>query len=80
MNGKPGDDPITDIVKHGIARYGEPLDNEIRQLGELMSYHRLCDWFEQYWSKPPEQLQPIVAAKLVEMRRVAREGGWEDIP
>ena len=79
MNGKPGDHPITDIVKHRIARYGEPLDSELRQLGELMDYHRLCDWFEQHWSKSPRELQPIVAVKLEEMRQAAREGGWENI-
>ena len=61
-------------------RYGEPLDSRIRQLGELMSYHRLCDWFEQHWSRSPQQLEPIVAAKLEEMRRAAHEGGWENIP
>ena len=80
MNGKPGDHPITDIVRHRIARYGDPLDAEIRQLGELMSYHRLCDWLEQHWSKPPEQLQAIVSAKLADMRRTAREGDWENVP
>ena len=80
MNGKPGDHPITDIVKHQIARYGEPLDSEIRQLGELMDYHRLCAWFEQHCSKSPRELQPIVAAKLEEMRQTARERGWENIP
>ena len=80
MNGKPGDHPITDIVRHHIAVYGEPLDGQIRQLGELMSYHRLCDWFEQYWSKSPEQLEPIVAAKLEETRREAKKRGWEDVP
>jgi hypothetical protein len=79
MNGKPGDHPITDIVRHRIARYGDPLDSQIRQLGELMSYHRLCDWFEQHWSRSPQQLEPIVAAKLEEMRRSAQEGGWETI-
>ena len=63
MNGKPGDHPITDIVLHRIARYGEPLDSQIRQLGELMSYHRLCDWFEQHWSRSPQQLEPIVGGK-----------------
>jgi|GraSoiStandDraft_16_1057320.scaffolds.fasta_scaffold3742903_2 hypothetical protein len=80
MNGKPGDHPITDIVVHRIARYGDPLDTHIRQLGELMSYHRLSDWFQQHWSKSPQQLEPIVAAKLEEMRLAAREGGWENVP
>jgi hypothetical protein len=80
MNGKPGDHPITDIVRHHIAVYGEPLDTQLRQLGEIMSYHRLCDWFDQHWSKTRDQLKPIVAAKLEEARHQAKEGGWEDVP
>ena len=80
MNGKHGDHPITDIVRHRIAVYGDPLDSQIRQLGELMSYHRLCDWFEQHWSLSPEELQPLVASKLDECKRAAREGGWEVEP
>jgi hypothetical protein len=72
-----GDHPITDIVIHHIARFGEPLDTQIRQLGELMSYHRLCDWFDGHWSLTAEQLQPLVAAKLKEALQDARERGWE---
>ncbi len=64
MNGKPGDHPITDIVRHRIARYGDPLDEQIRQLGGLMSYHRLCDWFEQHWSKSPELDRASAPIKL----------------
>jgi hypothetical protein len=80
MNGKPGDHPITDIVRHRIAHYGEPLDSQIRQLGELMSYDRLRDWFQQHWSTPSAQPEPIVAAKLEEMRHAARERGWDNVP
>jgi len=80
MNGKHGDHPITDIVRHRIAIYGDPLDSQIRQLGELMSYHHLCDWFEQHWSLSREELQPLVAAKLVELQRDADERGWEKQP
>jgi hypothetical protein len=80
MNGKPGDHPITDLMVHDTAVFGEPLDSELRQLGELMSYKRLCEWFQQHWSLPPQELQPVVAAKLEELRRDARERGWENIP
>jgi hypothetical protein len=81
-NGKPGDHPITDLMIHHLSVFGEPLDTELRQLGALMSYHRLCDWFEQHehWTATKEQLQPIVSAKLQELRRDARERGWENIP
>jgi hypothetical protein len=77
MNGKPGDHPITDIMVYKIAVYGEPLDSQLRQLGELMSYRRLCDWFEQHRSTPTAQLQPLVAAKLEEVRRDTEERVWE---
>jgi hypothetical protein len=80
-NGKPGDHPITDLMIHHLSVYGEPLDTELRQLGELMSYHRLCDWFEQeqYWTTPNEELEPIVAAKLETLKRDAQDRGWESI-
>jgi hypothetical protein len=79
MNGKPGDHPITDIMVHHIAVFGEPLDTQLRQLGELISYNRLCEWYQPYWTTPSDQLQPLVAAKLEELRREARERGWENI-
>jgi hypothetical protein len=79
MNGKPGDHPITDITVHHMSVFGEPVDTQLRQLGEMMSYERLCDWFQPHWSKSAEELQPIVAAKLQELRRDAQEGGWENI-
>jgi hypothetical protein len=81
-NGKPGDHPITDLMIHHLSVYGEPLDTELKQLGELMSYHRLCDWFEQgqYWTTPKEKLEPIVVAKLDTFKRDAQNRGWENIP
>jgi hypothetical protein len=77
VNGKSGDHPITDIRIHRTAVYGEPLDAQLRELGELMSYQGLCDWFEQHWSTSARRLEPLVTAKLEELRRAARERGWE---
>jgi hypothetical protein len=81
-NGRPGDHPITDLMIHQLSVYGEPLDTKLRQIGELMSYHRLCDWFEQgqYWTTPKEELEPIVTAKLETLKRDALNRGWENIP
>jgi hypothetical protein len=81
-NGRPGDHPITDLMIHQLSVYGEPLDTKLRQIGELMSYHRLCDWFEQgqYWTTPKEELGPIVTAKLETLKRDALNRGWENIP
>jgi hypothetical protein len=80
VNGKPGDHPITDIMVHHRSVFGDPLDTQLRQMGELMSYDRLCDWFQPYWSKSAAELQPIVAAKLQQLRQDAQERGWENIP
>lgn len=77
MNGKPGDHPITDIIVHGQRVYGEPLDSQLRELGERMSYQRLCDRFQQHWSTPADQLQPMVAVELARRRADAKERGWE---
>jgi hypothetical protein len=81
-NGKPGDHQITDQMIHHRSVYVEPLDTQLRQLGELMSYHRLCDWFGQgrYWTTAKEDLEPIVAAKLETVKRDARDRGWENNP
>ena len=79
MNGKHGDHPITDIIVHHLAVYGEPLDTELRELGQLMSYKSLCDWFEPHWMTPAAELGPLVAAKLEAMRRNAKDRGWEDV-
>jgi hypothetical protein len=79
-NGKPGDHPISDLMVHHIAVYGEPLDTQLRQLGELMSYQRLCDWFQQHWATPAQQLQPLVVKKLEELRRDADGRDWENVP
>jgi hypothetical protein len=80
MNGNPGDHPITDLMVHRMVVFGEPLDTQLRQLGELMSYEPLCDWFQPHWATPPDKLRPLVAAKLAEMQRDAKERGWENVP
>ncbi len=81
-NGKSGDHPITDIMIHGRSVYGDPLDSELRALGALMSYQRLCDWFheQEHWTTPKEELRPIVAQKLAELQAEAQDRGWEISP
>lgn len=34
MYGRPGDNPINDIITHGLSNFGEPIDGLIRQIGE----------------------------------------------
>lgn len=37
-NGKPGDHPYTDIVVHGAAKFGEPLDGLVREMSRTGGY------------------------------------------
>jgi hypothetical protein len=77
MNGRPGDDPIVDLLHHGLAPYGDPIDTNLRQIAKLLSYPRLQDWFEPFGDLSRGQLTPIVAHKLDDLRRKTEERGWE---
>jgi hypothetical protein len=59
MNGNPGDHPIRDIMVHHHSVYGEPLDAQLRELGELISYQRLSDWFQQHWLRRQIRFSPL---------------------
>ena len=77
MNGKPGDHPITDILDHSLAVYGEPTDSNIRKLSKLMDYHRLRDWFECLKRDKSEDIPTEVEKKLAESLKEAKARGWE---
>ena len=80
MNGKPGDHPITDLM-FITSPYMESRSTP--SFGSLESLCHISDFaigFSRYWSAPAEQLQPLVAAKLEELRRDAQERGWENVP
>jgi hypothetical protein len=36
-NGKPGDHPLTDIVKHRLETFGAELDEKVRQIDAVAS-------------------------------------------
>lgn len=36
-NGKPGDHPLTDIVKHRLPMFGDEIDEEIRRIDAIAS-------------------------------------------
>ena len=38
MYGRPGDNPINDIIKHRLSIFGEPFDELIRQIGNHQYY------------------------------------------
>jgi hypothetical protein len=77
MNGKPGDHPITDIVKWKIPRFSPTADaliGEIVQLGAQRELELAFDLFA-----PPAL--PEFEIKLKEMRdriyKDRKKSGWE---
>ncbi|MCW5691563.1 MAG: hypothetical protein KIT48_04295 [Pseudolabrys sp.] len=36
-NGKPGDHPLTDIVKHRLPMFGDEIDDKVRRLDSMAS-------------------------------------------
>ncbi|MCW5687397.1 MAG: hypothetical protein KIT76_02510 [Pseudolabrys sp.] len=36
-NGKPGDHPLTDIVKHRLPMFGDEIDDKVRRLDSIAS-------------------------------------------
>ena len=38
MYGRPEDNPINDIIHHGLSGFGEPFDELIRQIGQHEYY------------------------------------------
>ena len=36
-NGKPGDHPLTDIVKHRLPMFGDEIDDKVRRLDGMAS-------------------------------------------
>jgi hypothetical protein len=76
-NGSPGDDPIIDVISHGLRVYGEPIDSQLREISKLLSFRRLQDWFWPIRDLPRTELQTNVVRKLAELKRCARDRGWE---
>ena len=44
-NGRPGDHPLTDLLKHGREVYGAEADACIREIAARSKGHELDDWW-----------------------------------
>ena len=44
-NGRPGDHPLTDLLKHGQSVYGPEADQCIREIATLSRGHELDEWW-----------------------------------
>ena len=77
--GKPGDQPLTDILIHKVRVYGEEADELIRKIAELCSRRELDEWWEHVigWSPKRDLLVRKARARLDELLQRAKRSGWE---
>ena len=78
-NGKPGDDPLLDILVHNIKVYGQEADDLIRKIAQLCSRRELYEWWEREigWSGDRNSVAGKARMQLDELLRRAKESGWE---
>ena len=48
MNGRPGDDPATNIVHNGLSVYSPEADQLVRELAKLPEFRRLQELLGQF--------------------------------
>lgn len=84
MNGKPGDQPFTDIVVHGRQVYSEHAADLVREIAGLVddkARRQLADWlFREYnvfESPNVVELERELTRMRDEARRAAKERGFE---
>jgi hypothetical protein len=68
-NGRPGDHPLTDLLKHGREVYGPEADACIRAIAALSEGHELDDW----WSReiaPEEDPAAILRKAKARLERL----------
>lgn len=74
-NGKPGDHPLTDILVHRLAVYGDEADDLIRKIAELCSRRELDEWWQSEIGWSPERHLVInkVRMRLDELLQRAKD-------
>jgi hypothetical protein len=76
-NGKPGDDPISDIVEHKLPRFSPQIDELVRRLARVTSpddLRKMFDWFEP---PPLPEFEQQLRARVERLELEARDRGWE---
>ena len=67
-NGRPHDNPITDIINHRILTFSETADELIRQIAALTTPTEFDELVN--WKNPPEinEFESQLAATLAELQ------------
>ena len=77
MNGKPGDDPATDILRYGLPVYSPEIDDLVRRLGKLMEFRRLQDFLDSLSGLPITDLGRKVKDQVSQLESEGKRRGWE---
>jgi hypothetical protein len=79
MNGKPGDNPLTDVLVHRLEVYGQETDDLIRKIAELCSRRELDEWWEREigWSHDRDSVLNKARMHFDQLLQRAKQSGWE---
>jgi hypothetical protein len=67
-NGKPGDDPVSDILVHGLSVFSPEIDELVRRLARVVPRQRLWELV----SLSPASLPELRARLQAELERATR--------
>jgi hypothetical protein len=78
-NGKPHDDPLLDILIHGLGTYGREADDLIRKISDLSSDRELREWWEAEigWKGNRELALKKARSRYGELLQRAKDSGWD---
>ena len=77
MNGKPGDDPASDILHHGKVVFSAEIDGQVRQLATLMDLRPLQEFLSSLSGLATDEVGRAVQDKLAASLAEAKRRGWE---
>jgi hypothetical protein len=76
-NGKHGDHPLTDILVHKVLVFSPKIDALIVEIAGLGAERQLESKFNLFNPPPREEFERKLRMMRDELRREAKERGWE---
>jgi hypothetical protein len=79
--GKPGGDPLTDILLHKREVFGADVDDLIREISELSSRHEMHEWWTAEMAGVTDRAQALQKAqtRVDELTLRSRSSGWKAV-
>jgi hypothetical protein len=77
VNGKPGDNPLTDILIHRLTVFSPEIDSLIKDIVALGGETELETKFNLFSPPPPVEFEKELKTLLSNLKQQAKERGWE---